>query len=94
MSSLLQDFSFIKSKISVENIGEHDADNRFLVEDIHNQMKYWRELHPDCVPVGVCYDESMNKYGFFPMVYEDKNGNRFYTHIDVSTIKEYLELED
>lgn len=28
------------------------------------------------------------------MVFEDKDGNRFYTHVDIKTIEEYIELEE
>lgn len=94
MTKVKDEFYFIDGKIAFENIGEHDADNRFLLEDIHQQMRKWRDEHPDCTPIGVCYDERVEKCGFRPMVYEDKNGNRFYTHIDIPTIKEYIELEE
>lgn len=88
------DFFFIDNKIAIENIGEHDADNRFMGERITIQMKVWKSTHPDCIPIGVCYDPSIEKYdGFFPMVFENRNGERFYTHIDIATIKEYIEFE-
>lgn len=29
----MTDYSFVKCRIAKENIGEHDADNHFLVED-------------------------------------------------------------
>lgn len=88
------DFYFIDNRIASENIGEHDGDNRFLLESVRNMMKSWKEEHEDCTPIGVCYDDSTKKYDCYPMVYEDQNGNRFYTHIPVDTIKEYISLEN
>ena len=92
---LKDDFHFLDNKIHKENIGEHDGDNRFLCEGVENMMNTWKETHENCTPIGVCYEFPHEIYkGFYPMVYEDENGNRFWTHIDVSTIKEYMELED
>lgn len=89
---LKDDFYFIDNNIAKENIGEHDGDNRFIAEGIKSLMPKFYETHPGCTPVGVCYeDEHLRFKGFFPMVFEDENGNRFYDHIDIETIKEYLE---
>lgn len=88
------DFYFIDNRIASENIGEHDGDNRFLLESVPDMMKSWKKEHEDCTPIGVCYDDSTKKYDYYPMVYEDQNGNRFYTHIPVDTIKEYISLEN
>lgn len=91
---LKDDFYFIDNKIARENIGEHDGDNRFLAEGINELMPKFYETHPGCTPIGICYeDEHPSFRGFFPMVFEDENGNRFYDHIDIETIKEYLELQ-
>lgn len=92
---LKNDFYFLDNKIHKENIGEHDGDNRFLCEGIENLMTMWKETHEGCTPIGICY-EFPHEYchGFYPMVYEDENGDRFWTHIDVWTIKEYMELEN
>lgn len=91
---LKDDFYFIDNKIAKENIGEHDGDNRFLAEGINGLMPKFYETHPGCTPIGICYeDEHPSFRGFFPMVFEDENGNRFYDHIDIETIKEYLELQ-
>ena len=90
---LKDDFYFIENSIAKENIGEHDGDNRFLAEGINELMPKFYETHPGCTPIGVCYEDEHPSYrGFFPMVFEDENGNRFYDHIDIETIKEYLEL--
>lgn len=88
------DFYFIDNRIASENIGEHDGDNRFLLESVQDMMKSWNKEHEGCTPIGVCYDDSTKKYDCYPMVYEDQNGNRFYTHIPVDTIKEYISLEN
>ena len=92
--SLKEEWLFRENKIARENIGEHDADNRFLLEDIHRQLTHWKSNHEDCTPIGICYDEEEEKYGCYPMVFEDKNGNRFYTHVNIKTIEEYIELEE
>lgn len=93
--TIKSEFYFIDNRIAIENIGEHDADNRFLMESIYNQMDEWRAQHDnECTPIGVCYDETMEKDGFYPIVFEDRDGNRFYTHIDIATIKEYIEMEE
>ena len=92
--SLKEEWLFRENRIARENIGEHDADNRFLLEDIHRQLTHWKSNHEDCTPIGICYDEEEEKYGCYPMVFEDKNGNRFYTHVNIKTIEEYIELEE
>lgn len=87
-------YYFINNKIAYENIGEHDADNRFILQTLYNQMSTWQAEHPGCTPIGVCYDEREEKNGFRPMVYEDEHGDRFYTHIDIASIEEYIKLEE
>ena len=94
MGKIKDDFYFIEGRIGFENIGHHDADNRFLMQSLYNQMSTWRAEHPGCTPIGVCYDERVEKDGFRPMVYEDSHGDRFYTHIDIASIEEYIELEE
>ncbi len=90
---LKEEWSFRENRIDSKNIGEHDADNRFLMESPYHQLKAWKEEHEDCTPIGICYDEEEKSYGCYPMVFEDKDGNRFYTHVDIKTIEEYIELE-
>lgn len=92
--SLKEEWSFRENRIARENIGEHDADNRFLLEDIHRQLTHWKSDHEDCTPIGICYDDEEENYGCYPMVFEDKYGNRFYTHVNIKTIEEYIELEE
>ena len=92
--SLKEEWSFRENRIARENIGEHDADNRFLMEPVHWQLKTWKRNHEDCIPIGICYDEEEENYGCYPMVFEDRDGNRFYTHVDIKTIEEYIELEE
>lgn len=92
--SLKEEWSFRENRIARENLGEHDADNRFLLEDIHRQLTHWKNNHEDCIPIGICYDEEEENYGCYPMVFEDKDGNRFYTHCDIKTVEEYIELEE
>ncbi len=89
---LKDDFYFIDNNVAKENIGEHDGDNRFIAEGIKSLMPKFYETHPGCIPLGICYEDEHPRFkGFFPMVFEDENGNRFYDHIDIETIKEYLE---
>ena len=86
------DYSFIDCHIAKENIGTHDFDNRFVAEPMARQIEYWQEEHPGCTIIGMCYDEETKKYGgYYPMVYEDENGFRYYTHWDVKTYLEYKE---
>lgn len=83
-------YDFVECSISKENIGSHDADNTFLLEPLNRQIDVWQEAHPDCTLVGVCYEEPHPEIkGYFPMVFEDIDGNRFYTHWCVGTYKEY-----
>ena len=37
--SLKEEWSFRENRIARENIGEHDADNRFLMEPVHWQLR-------------------------------------------------------
>lgn len=83
------DYSWIKNRISKENIGSHDADNRFLLEDVERQISKYLHERPDITLLGVCYDDAVENYDCYPLVYEDKNGNRFYTHWDVNAFLEY-----
>lgn len=91
--NLDKEWAFRKNSIARENIGEHDADNRFMGYGIHRQLTEWQEDHPGCTPIGICYDKAEEKYGCFPMVYEDQDGNRFYTHCDIKTVEEYIGLD-
>ena len=86
-----KDYLFIENHISKENIGEHDADNFFLCEEVKNQVKAWQERHEGCTLIGVCYEEPHPRYhGFYAVVYEDENGNRFWTHWNIDEVKEYM----
>ena len=85
------DYSFVENRIAIENIGKHDPNNIWINEDFPKQIQAWKELNPNCTIIGICYDDSIAKYNerYRPMVYEDENGDRFYTHWDVETYKEY-----
>ena len=88
----MTDYSFVKCRIAKENIGEHDADNRFLMEDFEHQLDKWHEDHEGCTIIGICYDDPHPYYcGYYPMVYEDEHGNRFWTHWCLGTYQEYVE---
>ena len=88
----MTDYSFVDCHISKENIGEHDADNRFLMEDFKNQLRVWQEQHEGCTIIGICYEYPHPRYkGYYPMVYEDQSGNRFWTHWDLYTYQDYVE---
>lgn len=91
MRDISAEWLFRENRIAKENIGQHDADNRFLSKDIQIQLSTWRGSHPDCTPIGICYDKETENYGCYPMVYEDKNGNRFYTHCDIKSVEDYIE---
>ena len=92
--SLKDEWSFRENRIDPQNLGEHDGDNRFFMETVPNHLKAWREEHPGCTPIGICYDESEKSYGCYPMVFEDENGNRFYTHVDIKAVEECIEMEE
>lgn len=86
------EYAFINCRIAKENIGEHDADNRFLMEGVENQIRRWKETHEGCTLIGICYEDPHPCYrGYYPMVYEDETGSRFWTHWDVDTFCEYVE---
>jgi len=90
MRDISDEWSFRTNRIARENIGTHDADNRFLSKDIQIQLSTWRGTHQGCTPIGICYDESEENYGCYPMVYEDESGNRFYTHCDIKSVEDYI----
>ena len=92
--SLKEEWSFRENRIARENIGEHDADNRFLLDDIHRHLTHWKNTHEGCTPIGICYDEEEENYGCYPMVFEDENGNRFYTHCDIKAVNDQIEQEE
>lgn len=87
----LSDYDFFNCRISKENIGEHDYDNRFLIDNIDDQLETWKEQHEGCTPIGICYELPSRYHGYYPMVYEDENGNRYWTHWNVDITKEYLD---
>lgn len=85
-------YEFIECHVAKDNIGEHDGDNRFLLESIEKQLESWQKDHEDCIPIGICYEDEHPRFkGFYPMVFEDKDGNRYWTHWDVTTFKEAVE---
>ena len=94
--SLKKEWGYIlENRIAADFIGEHDPNNRFLAEDTRNWMKEWKFDHEGCTPIGICYDPCVAKYGcYHPMVYEDENGDRFYTHVGTVTLEEIIELEE
>ena len=88
----MTDYSFTECHIAKENIGEHDGDNRFLMVSFDKQIEKWHEDHQGCTLIGICYEDPHPFYdGYFPMVYEDEDGNRFWTHWCVKTLEEYKE---
>ena len=87
------DYSFVENHIAIENIGTHDFDNSWLGEDFPKQISAWKKINPDCTIIGICYDDKVAMYNkqYRPLVYEDENGDRFYTHWNVEMYKEYRE---
>lgn len=85
------DYTFVDCHISKDNIGEHDFDNSFCAENMEHQIEKFYETHEGCTIVGICYEDPHPYYkGYYPLVFEDENGNRFYTHWNVGTFKEYV----
>ena len=92
MKDLKEVYAFIENRIAKENIGEHDGDNRFICEGVEHMMDAWQQDHEGCTPIGVCYEDPHPwSRGYYPMVYEDENGNRYYTHINIEYIHEYFD---
>ena len=76
--------------------GDYLKKGYFLLEDILHHVDAWQREHEGCTLIGVCYEENDytdNDY-FHPVIYEDENGNRYWTHFDIETLKEYLDMED
>lgn len=91
-------YEFLNNSLSKEYVqwNNHDGDNRFLLEDPLHHVDAWQREHEGCTLIGVCYEENDytdNAY-FHPVIYEDENGNRYWTHFDIETLKEYLDMED
>jgi phosphoglycerate-specific signal transduction histidine kinase len=40
----MTDYSFTECHIAKENIGEHDGDNRFLMESFDKQIEKWQKI--------------------------------------------------
>jgi hypothetical protein len=88
----MTDYSFVDCHIAKENIGEHEPYNGWINAPMPKQIEEWQRCFPDCTPIGICYDDSEAKYDRYrPMVFEDADGHRFYTHWDVTTYEEYKE---
>lgn len=83
-------YAFVECKIAKENIGEHEMDNRFLMYSIKDSIDELKKQF-DCEPIGICYEMPSHNKGYYPLVCEDKDGNRFWVHWDVDTFKEYKE---
>ena len=88
----MEDYSFIECRISKENIGEHEMDNSFLAEPLQDQIGTLKKKL-NCQPIGICYELPYPnmRCPYYPLVCEDKDGNRFWVHWDVDTFKEYKE---
>lgn len=74
-------YDFLKNEIRIENIGEPDKDNSFLLAKggPAEEFEAFLESHPDCTPIGVCH-EAITARGFFAMVFEE-DFERYYVHI-------------
>lgn len=89
-SSSKEDYSFLEHHVDISNLGEHDSDNSFLFSDfLIWQFPSWKKNHEDCIPIGICSESTNGPDGWFvAMVFEDAQGNRYYTHVPASWVEE------
>ena len=80
------DFSFLNKHVDINNLGQHDLDNSFLYTDfIVWQFPAWQGQHEGCTPIGICEESTNGVAGeFIAMVFENENGNRYFTHVPAS----------
>ena len=86
----MNDFSFLNKHVDIYNLVQHDMDNSFIFQDfIVWQFPAWQARHENCTPIGICEESTNGYYGeFIAMVFEDEDGNRYYTHVPASWIDE------
>ena len=79
------DFSFLDKHVDIYNLGQHDLDNSFIFTDfIVWQFPVWQAHHEGCVPIGICEESTDGNGAYIAMVFEDEDGNRYYTHVPAS----------
>lgn len=98
-------YAFLERHIDFYNCGQHDLDNSFLLSDYGQIMKglkhardglvpefaSWSSSHWMCTPIGIC-PENMHKtpgMRYVAMVFEDDQGNRYFTHVPGYWVDEY-----
>lgn len=90
-------FDFLDIRISAENIGHREMNNRFLMRDTPiQQLDMLLYDYEDYIPVGVCIDEDyLKEYGdkYYPVVLENNDGDRIWIHCPYSSWKKSKELE-
>ena len=83
------DFSFLDKHVDIYNLGQHDMDNSFIFTDfIVWQLPAWQARHEGCTPIGICKESTNGGGAYIAMVFEDEDGNRYYTHVPASWIDE------
>jgi hypothetical protein len=83
------DYSFMKCRIALENIGEKEADNSFLLENtVDKQLealkKTYEAYYDKITIIGWCLEknakETVCELDYYPLVFEDEYGDRHWIH--------------
>jgi|WetSurMetagenome_2_1015567.scaffolds.fasta_scaffold01346_17 hypothetical protein len=88
------DFSFMNENVYLDNIGMHEGDNIFLLENtaIEQLVSFiirFNKIYKKIVLIGICMDDMALEYDEYrPLVFEDSLCNRHYIHIPYSKWKE------
>ena len=93
------DLSFMNNNIYLDNIGIHEGDNTFLlentsIEQLVSLIITFNKIYKKIVLIGICMDEnaliSDEEYEYRPLVFEDYLFNRHFIHIPYTKWKEEL----
>jgi hypothetical protein len=87
-----QDLSFLDFRVCKECIGIHEDDNSFLLErgainQLNRLIKFYSNIYGTIMFIGICNDNiTIADYDtdYYPLVFEDKYGERHYIHIPLA----------
>ena len=93
----MTDLSFLGRHVDLYNCGQHDLDNSYMFEcdlnsTLEQEVEAFMRRHEDCVPVGIC--EENRDWSTVALVFEDQDGNRYFTHVPEYWLREYEVLGD
>lgn len=93
----MKDLSFLGRHVDLYNCGQHDLDNSYMFEcdlnsTLEQEVEAFMRRHEDCVPVGIC--EENRDWSTVALVFEDQDGNRYFTHVPEYWLREYEVLGD